>query len=109
MAHRKIIFTDSERERLNGSPADISTEDLISYYTLTEPYKSQIQSKRGDHNRLGFSLGIIYLRRAIGFSAHYPRFLVRFLFLEPLIVVQQVEAPLRFGKFLQFLIIVFGQ
>ena len=62
MAHPKIIFTDSERERLNGFPADISTEDLISHYTLTEPDKNQIQSKRGDHNRLGFSLQLGTLR-----------------------------------------------
>lgn len=57
---RRSILTESDRVRLFSIPDTV--EDLIYYYTLTESDLSMIGQRRGDANRLGFSVQLCYLR-----------------------------------------------
>ena len=61
------FFNDVERERLKGFPKQIPTEDLITYFTLSEPDIVEIQKLRGAHNKLGFAIQLCTLRY-LGFS-----------------------------------------
>jgi Domain of unknown function (DUF4158) len=51
-----------QRERLRGFPAEIPSEDLIVYFTLSERDRLLVQGQRGAHNRLGFALQACALR-----------------------------------------------
>ncbi len=56
------FLNDAERERLKGFPAEIPSEDLIAYFTLSERDRLLVQGQRGAHNRLGFALQACALR-----------------------------------------------
>jgi hypothetical protein len=56
------FLNDTERERLRGFPAEISSEDLIGYFTLSERDQLLVRGQRRDHNRLGFALQVCALR-----------------------------------------------
>ncbi len=56
------FLNDTERERLRGFPAEIPSEDLIAYFTLSERDRLLVQGQRGAHNRLGFALQACALR-----------------------------------------------
>jgi hypothetical protein len=48
------FLTQSERERLQSFPKEISDEDLTAFFTLSDTDKALAQKQHGDHNRLGF-------------------------------------------------------
>jgi hypothetical protein len=56
------FLTDTDRERLQEFPKDISSEDLIGYFTLSERDQLVVQEQRRAHNRLGFALQLCALR-----------------------------------------------
>lgn len=56
------FFTEAERERLGRFPAEISPEELITYFTLTATDLAQVRAHRGEPNRLGFALQLSALR-----------------------------------------------
>ncbi len=56
------MLNDAERERLNGFPTDISSEDIITFFTLTPVDKKQIPITTNASNRLGFALQLCTLR-----------------------------------------------
>lgn len=56
------FLNDTERERLRGFPAEISSEDLIGYFTLSERDQLLVRGQRRAHNRLGFALQVCALR-----------------------------------------------
>ena len=56
------FLNDTERERLRGFPAEIPSEDLIGYFTLSERDLLLIRGQRRAHNRLGFALQVCALR-----------------------------------------------
>lgn len=56
------FLTKAERERLNKFPQDISKDDIITFFTLTDSDLNQIPTKSADYNRLGFALQLCTLR-----------------------------------------------
>ena len=50
------LFTDAERERLNGFPSDVPPGDLLASFTLSDADLDLIGDRRGGHNRLGDAL-----------------------------------------------------
>jgi hypothetical protein len=52
----------AERERLNCFPTDISSEDIVTFFTLTPVDKKQIPITTNASNRLGFALQLCTLR-----------------------------------------------
>ena len=63
---RRSLLTPTERASLLAFPA--TDDELIRYYTFSEPDLAVIRQRRGDHNRLGFAVQLCYLR--------YPGFLL---------------------------------
>lgn len=55
-------LTDAERERLNSFPTDISSADIITFFTLSSSDKKQIPITTNASNRLGFALQLCTLR-----------------------------------------------
>ena len=56
------FLSEAERERFNSFPADLSTNDLIVFFTLSELDLRQIPTKTAAANRLGFALRLLLLR-----------------------------------------------
>jgi TnpA family transposase len=56
------FLSEAERERFNSFPADLSTGDLIAFFTLSESDLLQIPTTTTAANRLGFALRILLLR-----------------------------------------------
>src|SRR4051812_11817011 len=56
------FLTDSERERLQRFPAEISFDDITAFFTLSEPDIDLVCRQRGNHNRIGFTLQLCTLR-----------------------------------------------
>ncbi|MGL4759817.1 MAG: DUF4158 domain-containing protein, partial [Patescibacteria group bacterium] len=50
------FLTNKDYTKLNSYPEDITQEDLIKYFTLTDEYKGLISQCREDFNRLGFAI-----------------------------------------------------
>ena len=57
---RRSFLTPAERVSLFAFPT--SDDELIRYYTFSEPDLSVIKQRRGSHNRLGFAVQLCYLR-----------------------------------------------
>ena len=57
---RRSLLKPAERAELLAFPVDEA--DLIRHYTLSAPDLSVIQRRRGDHNRLGFTVLLCCLR-----------------------------------------------
>ena len=57
---RRSILSATERDGLLSLPE--SQEELIRYYTFSEPDLSLIKQRRGDANRLGFAVQLSLLR-----------------------------------------------
>ena len=47
------LFTDVERTRLGGFPAQVSHEDLVTFYTLTKSDRAEVSQCADDAGRLG--------------------------------------------------------
>jgi TnpA family transposase len=56
------FLTDAERERLRRFPDEVSPEDLIAYFALTDRDRGLVQKQRRDHNRLGVAMQLCALR-----------------------------------------------
>lgn len=56
------FLTPTERERLQGYPAQLSDQDLITFYTLTGADLACVRQCRSKANRLGFALQLGTLR-----------------------------------------------
>ncbi len=61
------FLTTAERERLASFPPQIPPEDVGVYFTLSKRDLELVRERRGDQNRLGFSLQLGALRY-LGFS-----------------------------------------
>jgi TnpA family transposase len=61
-----LFLNQSQRERYEKVPAEISKYDLMQFFQLTQQDKIFLKSFRGEHNRLGiaFQIGIV---RFMGF------------------------------------------
>lgn len=56
------ILTESERERLDQFPLEITLEDVVTYFTLSASELELVRTHRGNRNRLGFALQLLTLR-----------------------------------------------
>ena len=56
------FLTATERERLQRYPEQLSDQDLITFYTLSEADLACVRQCRGQANRLGFALQLGTLR-----------------------------------------------
>ena len=56
------MLNAAERERLNCFPTDISSEEIITFFTLTPADKKQMPITTNASNRLGFALQLCTLR-----------------------------------------------
>lgn len=56
------FVSEAERLRLNSFPADLSNDDLIAYFTLSEADLLQIPKTASVSNRLGVALQLVLLR-----------------------------------------------
>jgi len=57
---RRSLLTPTERASLLSLPT--TDDELIRYYTFSDPDLSVIRQHRGDYNRLGFAVQLCYLR-----------------------------------------------
>jgi hypothetical protein len=67
------IFTETERATLDTFPAEITHEDLITFFTLSEADKEQLLIYSSPYNHLGFALQLCTLR----FMGFVPEELMR--------------------------------
>jgi TnpA family transposase len=56
------FLTDSERRRLNSFPLEITTADLVAFFTLSTADLDQLPKTSTAHNQLGFALQLCTLR-----------------------------------------------
>ena len=56
------FLTDAERLRFNSFPANLSNEDLIAHFTLSDTELIEIPVKTTEANRLGFAIYLVLLR-----------------------------------------------
>ncbi len=56
------FLTQSERDRLNSFPKDITNQDLINFFTLSLSDIAQLPVKSAEYNRLGFAVQLCTLR-----------------------------------------------
>jgi len=56
------LFTEAERARRNRFPDVIASEDLVTFFTLSERDLHSIPRSRDPHNRLGYALQLCTLR-----------------------------------------------
>jgi TnpA family transposase len=56
------FLSKAERERLQSFPAEITPDELITFYTLSTDDLALVRKRSGDHNRLGFALQLGTLR-----------------------------------------------
>ena len=56
------IFTEAERTRLDAFPEEITHDDLITFFTLSEADREQLPFFSAPHNRLGFAIQLCTLR-----------------------------------------------
>src|SRR6266705_4095825 len=61
------FLSKNERERLQRFPAEISSNDLTAFFTLSATDLALVRKQRGAHNRLGFAFQLCILRY-LGFS-----------------------------------------
>jgi TnpA family transposase len=80
------FLSQADHDQLNRFPQEISHKELNSFFLLSSADRQEIDSIRGDHNRLGFALQLGCLRY-LGF---FPDDLLQI----PQIVVQYVAQQL---------------
>ena len=56
------IFTEAERTKLDAFPEEITHDDLITFFTLSEADREQLPFFSAPHNRLGFAIQLCTLR-----------------------------------------------
>lgn len=80
------FLSETERRRFNSFPADLSTDELIAFFTLSESDLIEIPTTASATNRLGFAVQLLLLR-FLGF--HLPE-----LTLLPATVVNYVASQI---------------
>ena len=56
------FLTEAERKRLSAFPAEVLTEDLYAFFTLTGPDRAAIPGRSAPPNRLVFALALCAAR-----------------------------------------------
>ena len=56
------FLSQAEREQLQSFPEEITFQELITFFTLSDKDLTQVKKRSGDHNLLGFALQLGTLR-----------------------------------------------
>jgi hypothetical protein len=76
------FLSDAQREQLSGIPAELDSEALDRFFTLSSTDVAEVRRRHGDSNRLGWALQMCALRM-LGFCpdgvTNAPAVAVRFL------------------------------
>ena len=100
------IFTETERTKLDTFPEEITHDDLITFFTLSEADREQLPFSSAPHNRLGFALQLCTLQ-FMGFVpedlARIPPAVVEYVAeqieVEPILVKYGVRVQTRTDHF----------
>lgn len=67
------FLSDSDHDRLNHFPEEITQADLDRFFWLSPDDRHAVLGLRGDHNRLGFALFLCCLRYLGFFPEHLSK------------------------------------
>jgi len=81
------FLTKAERERLQSFPEQITTDEMIIFFTLSDQDLTLVKKRSGDHNLLGFALQLGTLRYLSFIPDDFPQL--------PLKVVEYVAQQLN--------------
>ena len=89
------FLSEAERLRLNSFPADLSANDLIAHFTLTDSDFRQIPKSSTPPNQLGFALQLLLLRFLGFYLADFnsiPQFVIKFVASQIEIEAEELES-----------------
>ena len=81
------FLTKAERERLQSFPEQITTDEIIIFFTLSDKDLTLVKKRSGDHNLLGFALQLGTLRYLSFIPDDFPQL--------PLKVIEYVAQQLN--------------
>ena len=81
------FLTKAERERLQSFPEQITTDEIIIFFTLSDKDLTLVKKRSGDHNLLGFALQLGTLRYLSFIPDNFPKL--------PLKVIEYVAQQLK--------------
>ncbi|NET62067.1 MAG: Tn3 family transposase [Symploca sp. SIO2E6] len=67
------FLSQAERERLQSFPDEITPNELITFFTLSEQDLTLVKKRSGDHNILGFALQLGTLRYLSFIPDNFPK------------------------------------
>ncbi len=67
------FLSQAERERLQSFPNEITFNELITFFTLSDKDLILVRKRSGDHNLLGFALQLVTLRYLGFIPDHFPQ------------------------------------
>ncbi len=67
------FLSQAERERLQSFPEEITFQELITFFTLSDKDLTQVKKRSGDHNLLGFALQLGTLRSLSFIPDDFPQ------------------------------------
>ena len=81
------FLTRVERERLQSFPLEIATNEIITFFTLSDKDLTLVKKRSGDHNLLGFALQLGTLRYLSFIPDNFPKL--------PSVVIEYVAQQLE--------------
>ncbi len=84
------FLTRAERERLQSFPSEITPNEIITFFTLSDKDLTLVKKRSGDHNLLGFALQLGTLRYLSFIPDDFPQL--------PLKVVEYVAQQLKVSR-----------
>jgi hypothetical protein len=64
------LFSTEELTRLRSFPAEVSRDEVIRYFTLTEPDRALVARAHGEANQLGLAVQVASPQQSGGRAAH---------------------------------------
>jgi TnpA family transposase len=81
------FLSQVERERLQSFPFEIATNEIITFFTLSDKDLALVKKRSGDHNLLGFALQLGTLRYLSFIPDNFPKL--------PSVVIEYVAQQLE--------------
>ncbi|NET87085.1 MAG: DUF4158 domain-containing protein [Kamptonema sp. SIO1D9] len=67
------FLSQTERERLQSFPLEITSNEVITFFTLSDKDLTLTKKRSGDHNLLGFALQLGTLRYLSFIPDNFPQ------------------------------------
>lgn len=67
------FLSQVERERLQSFPSEITANEIITFFTLSDKDLTLVKKRSGDHNLLGFALQLGTLRYLSFIPDNFPQ------------------------------------